>query len=96
MTIRASNDTRGTNKGGADDNQSGDIRAPPLPGACGWSLDIVEGAGRAAQHAGVTKKKMRAKRAVLKRLQKVSSGAHVALALSPGSNYAKLLPKSAG
>ena len=54
----------------------------------GWSLDVVEGAGRAAQHAGVTKKKMRAKRAVLKRLQKVSSGAHVALALSPGFNYA--------
>lgn len=53
-----------------------------------WSLDVVEGAGRAAHHAGVTKKKMRAKRAALERLQHVSSGANVALALSPGFNYA--------
>ena len=53
-----------------------------------WSLNVVDGAGRAAQHAGITQKEMRAKRAVLKRLQKVSSGAHVALALSPGFNNA--------
>jgi hypothetical protein len=46
-------------------------------------LDIVEGAGRAAQHAGVTKKEMAAKRAALKRLLQVGSGSHVAMALSP-------------
>ncbi|HEY6619408.1 MAG TPA: hypothetical protein VIY68_07680 [Steroidobacteraceae bacterium] len=46
-----------------------------------WSLNVVEGAGRAAQHAGITQKEMRAKRAALERLQHVSSGTRAAIAL---------------